>query len=114
MAKDGKRTSRRTKKEEGDRTSPQTVDDGSKDLDQTAAARQFPIPPKLVEHLLLGSADDRRVLQDSPILGDVWLAYAADPASRRDLLITPHKDTTAAAVAAAISAALGRKDARLA
>lgn len=66
------------------------------------AVEQFPIPPELVEHILLGLADDRRVLQDSPILGDVWLAYAADPASKHELLITPHKNATAAEVAGQI------------
>ncbi len=54
-----------------------------------APLEQFPIPAALVEHILLGPADDRRVLQDSPVLADVWLAYAADPASIQDLLITP-------------------------
>ena len=37
----------------------------------------FPIPSALVDLVLLGPMDDRRQLQDSPILGDVWLAYAA-------------------------------------
>jgi subtilisin family serine protease len=69
-------------------------------------AGQFPIPPDLAEYLLLGPADDRRVLQDSPLLGDVWAAYAADPGSIQDLLITPHKDATAAEVAGKISDAL--------
>jgi hypothetical protein len=70
------------------------------------APRPAPIPGKLVEYLLLGPAEDQRQLQDSPILGDVWLAYAADPASLQDLLITPHRQATAADVAAGISAAL--------
>jgi serine protease AprX len=52
-------------------------------------AEPFSIPPALVDHILLGPMHDRGVLQDSPILGDVWLAYAADPASVQDLLITP-------------------------
>jgi hypothetical protein len=60
---------------------------------------QFSIPAELVEHILLGPADDRRVLQDSPLLGDVWAAYALDPGVVQDVLITPHKNTTAAAVA---------------
>lgn len=65
-----------------------------------ARARQVtPIPARLVDLVLLGPADDRRQLQDSPILGDVWLAYAAEPAARHDLLITPHRRTTAANVA---------------
>jgi hypothetical protein len=57
------------------------------------------IPARLVDLVLLGPADDRRQLQDSPILGDVWLAYAAEPLARHDLLITPHRQTTAANVA---------------
>jgi serine protease AprX len=77
---------------------------GKTGLDEgPAAVEQFPIPAALVEHILLGPADDRRVLQDSPILGDVWLAYAADPALPRDLLITPHMETTAAEIASRIS-----------
>src|SRR3546814_14967169 len=57
------------------------------------------IPTKLVEYLLLGPAYDQRQLQDSPLLGDVWLAFARRPRSRQDLLITPHMATTAASVA---------------
>jgi hypothetical protein len=64
---------------------------------------QFQVPPELVEYILLGPTDDRRVLQDSPVLGDVWLAYAADPAGRADLLITPHRDRTPGRVAARIA-----------
>ncbi|MFH1341524.1 MAG: S8 family peptidase [Pseudomonadota bacterium] len=67
---------------------------------------QFSIPPELVEHLLLGPADDRRVLQDSPLLGDVWAAYALDPGKVQDVLITPHKNATAARIARAIPKAI--------
>jgi subtilisin family serine protease len=74
--------------------------------DEPKGGDRFPIPPELVEHILLGPTDDRRVLQDSPVLGDVWLAYAADPAGRTDLLITPHRDRTPGRVAARIT--LGR------
>ena len=91
-----KGTSRR-QRQRGRSRGPLGADEGS------TAVEQFPIPAALVEHILLGPADDRRVLQDSPILGDVWLAYAADPASTQDLLITPHKDVTAAEVASRIS-----------
>ena len=34
------------------------------------------IPSSLVDFILLGPSDDRRQLQDSPILGDVWVAFA--------------------------------------
>ena len=61
------------------------------------------IPPAaLVEYILLGSGDSRRHLQDSPILGDVWIAYATDPFEPVDLLVTSHKDTTANKLAAEI------------
>jgi hypothetical protein len=62
----------------------------------------------LVDLILLGPADDRRQLQDSPVLGDVWLAYAADPAAIQDLLVTPHKSATAAQVARHLSERLTR------
>jgi serine protease AprX len=68
--------------------------------------KQFSIPAEVVEHILLGPRDDRRVLQDSPLLGDVWAAYALDPGIVQDVLITPHKNSTAASVARAISEAL--------
>src|SRR5688572_32412392 len=68
----------------------------------------FPIPGTLVDLILLGAADDRRQLQDSPILGDVWLAYAANPAGIQDLLITPHKTATAGQVAREVSERLKR------
>lgn len=57
------------------------------------------IPRTLVEFVLLGTADDQRQLQDSPVLGDVWVAYADKPARPQDLLITPHMDETAGRVA---------------
>ena len=63
---------------------------------------QFSLPGEIVETILLGPADDRRVLQDSPLLGDVWTAYALDPGARQDVLITPHYKATAADVASMI------------
>jgi hypothetical protein len=41
----------------------------------------------LVELVLLGPTNDQRQLQDSPILGDVWIAFAAGPAEPMDRLI---------------------------
>lgn len=68
--------------------------------------KQFSIPPELVEHILFGPEDDRRVLQDSPLLGDVWTTYALDAGIARDVLITPHRQATAAGVAREIPKAL--------
>ena len=47
--------------------------------------------------------------RDSPLLGDVWAAYALDPGAVQDLLITPHKNTTAATVAAKLREQLSDK-----
>ena len=57
----------------------------------------------LVELVLLGPTSDRRQLQDSPVLGDVWIAYAMKPYEAIDLLITPHKTRPAGPVAVMIS-----------
>src|SRR6516162_6247179 len=67
----------------------------------------FSIPRPLVEFILLGPSDDRRQLQDSPILGDVWIEFGTKPASRVDLLISPYMTKHAGAVAAAIDEGLG-------
>ena len=57
------------------------------------------LPASLVEYLLLGPTGDRRLLQDSPILGDVWAAFADDPTAPQELLITPHREQPAVLVA---------------
>ena len=57
----------------------------------------------LVEFILLGPTNDRRQLQDSPVLGDVWAAYAANPGAGMDLLITPHRRQPAGPVAVLVS-----------
>lgn len=57
------------------------------------------IPSSLVEFILLGPTDDRRQLQDSPILGDVWIAFARKPDACLDLLITPRMTLPAGQVA---------------
>ena len=62
------------------------------------------IPRELVEFLLLGAPDDRRQLQDSPLLADVWMQYAREPKARLDLLITPYGEQPAARVAAGLAA----------
>lgn len=57
------------------------------------------IPRTFVEYVLLGPTGDRRQLQDSPILGDVWIAFADKPNEAQELLITPHRSQTATSVA---------------
>src|SRR5262245_23196291 len=62
------------------------------------------LPEDLVEFILLGPEDDRRQLQDSPILGDVWLAFGRAPDARLELLITPYRDSPAGKVATHLAA----------
>ena len=62
----------------------------------------------LVELVLLGPTNDRRQLQDSPVLGDVWIAYAVKPSDAIDLLITPHKSQAAGPVAVRIAKQVNR------
>jgi serine protease AprX len=69
-------------------------------LDSATFARE------LVDLILLGPTGDRRQLQDSPVLGDVWLAFARDPKRRMDLLITPYRDRAAGPIAMALANAL--------
>jgi serine protease AprX len=61
---------------------------------------------ELVDLILLGPTGDRRQLQDSPILGDVWIKYATNPRKKWDLLISPEKKFAAGAVAATIAQAV--------
>src|SRR5688572_21485965 len=61
----------------------------------------------LVELVLLGPTSDRRQLQDSPVLGDVWIAFAAKPAEPMDLLITPYKARPAGPIAVEIAKRIG-------
>jgi subtilisin family serine protease len=70
------------------------------------------IPRALIEYILLGSGDSQRHIQDSPILGDVWMHYAQKPKAPADLLITSHKDATASQLAAAIDAGVERVDSK--
>ena len=68
------------------------------------------IPRALVDRMLLGPGGDRRQLQDSPVLGDVWVAFAEKPDRPQDLLITPLWRTSAAEVAASVERGIARAD----
>jgi len=71
----------------------------------------IPIPSPLIEFVLLGPLDDRRQLQDSPILGDVWVAFGQEPDKRLDLLIVPYRTAHPGQVAGVIEDAfLGPDD----
>lgn len=55
--------------------------------------------PEHVERLLLETSHGNRFTQDSPIMPDVWLAFAERIDRRVDLLITPHWTTPAGELA---------------
>jgi serine protease AprX len=67
------------------------------------------ISRKFVEQILLGRFDNRRQLQDSPILTDVWIAYAKSPDKQVELLITPSKQVPAGRLAFEIDLRIQRE-----
>ena len=69
----------------------------------------IPIPSPLVEFILLGPLEDRRQLQDSPILGDVWVEFGKNPADPLDLLIAPYRGHPAGFVATKIDSDLDQE-----
>ncbi len=71
---------------------------------------EITIPSPLIEFILLGPLDDRRQLQDSPILGDVWVEFGKKPGQALDLLIAPYRGQHAGSVAAKIDDGLGDRD----
>ncbi|WP_293675885.1 S8 family serine peptidase [uncultured Phenylobacterium sp.] len=54
-----------------------------------------------ITRLLLGGRVPR-FIQDSPILPDVWSAFARDPDTTADVLLTAHQDDNASALAAEV------------
>ena len=49
---------------------------------------------------VFGQGQLRRYTQDSPVMPDVWMAYGdADREERLDLLLEPHREAGAAALA---------------
>ncbi len=48
-----------------------------------------------VVRIIYGQGPIQRFTQDSPVLADVWIAYAEDPESQQDLLLTPYHSTLA-------------------
>lgn len=58
--------------------------------------------PINIQELIFGTDEDRRYTQDSPILPEVWVRYAADRGEPVDLLLTPHRDVSAGQLAKAL------------
>ena len=48
-----------------------------------------------VVKIIYGQGPIQRFTQDSPVLADVWIAYAEDPESQQDLLLTPYQSALA-------------------
>lgn len=69
---------------------------------------------EVISRLLIGPGDDGRLVHDSPIRGDVWAAYAAEPGGRVDVLIEVHRDTASGEVAARLARRLYRGGTRAA
>lgn len=65
----------------------------------------------VLEEYVFGLPGERRFTQDSPVLPEVWLRFAADPKARRDLLLVPHKNSSAAELVAALGDRLGNGNA---
>ena len=52
----------------------------------------------------------QRFTQDTPILVDVWVAFAEHPGARQELLLTPHRETNVQTLAREIQARLADDD----
>lgn len=61
----------------------------------------------LLTEYVLGLPGERRFTQDSPVLPDVWLRFCERPEAPLDLLLVPHKDSSAAELMAALRGRLG-------
>lgn len=59
-----------------------------------------------IDNLIYGEGSARRYMQSSPVLYDVWSAYAEKPWSRQDLLLTPYRGNKPGAVCVALGEAL--------
>ncbi len=64
------------------------------------------------ERLIFSSLGNRRFTQSSPILPEVWLAYAHEPSAPQDLLLTPHRDAGPGRLAMAVRERLKKERAR--
>lgn len=62
-----------------------------------------------IEELIFGTERFRRFTQDSPILPDVWIEYSNHPRQPLDLLLTPRRESTPAAVSRVLRERLARE-----
>jgi subtilisin family serine protease len=62
-----------------------------------------------IEELIFGTERYRRFTQDSPILPDVWIEYCRDPSQPLDLLLTPRRESSPAAMSRVLRDRLARE-----
>ena len=62
----------------------------------------------LIEGLLYETPQGRRFLQDSPVMPDIWLAFARASREHQEVLITPHRDVRTADMAKRLRHAIAR------
>jgi serine protease AprX len=60
------------------------------------------LPRAIAEGLIFGEQGVRRFTQDSPVLPDVWLRFAEQPAEPLELILTPYRDVEAGKLAVAL------------
>lgn len=68
----------------------------------------MPLAPQVTESLVFSSSIAHRFTQDSPVLGDVWIAFGKRPADRHELLLTPYFGSRAGQLSAELRADLQR------
>lgn len=63
----------------------------------------FGLDEELLNRLVFSTFGDQRYTQDSPIMPDVWTAFARTPGARIDLLLTPKMGDSASQLAAMLN-----------
>lgn len=60
-----------------------------------------------LENWIFGQPGERRFTQESPVLPGVWRRFGEQPRASHDLLLTPHKDSSAAELLASLREHVG-------
>lgn len=62
----------------------------------------------IIEHLLYEGPAGYRFVQDSPVMPELWKAFARNPKEKHEVLITPHRDVRSGEAAKHLRAAIVR------
>ena len=62
----------------------------------------------IIEHLLYEGPSGYRFVQDSPVMPELWKAFARNPKEKQEVLITPHRDVRSGEAAKHLRAAIAR------